>query len=370
VPDSPLITVSVALGERSYDIVIGDNLLGSAAQQVAPWVEKTGKAKSRQAAVVTDENVRRHAENVQKSLLADGWDARLVVVPAGEATKRLEMVGQCYDHLVEMRADRRAVIFAVGGGVVGDLAGFVAATYNRGLPFIQCPTTLLADVDSSVGGKTGVNHPKAKNLIGAFHQPLGVLIDTSVLTTLPDREYRAGLAEVVKYGVILDAEFFAYLEEHVDELNRRDAETLRHAIARSCRLKADVVEQDEFERSGLRAVLNYGHTFGHAFEAIAGYGQLLHGEAVSIGMVYASRLAERLGRNPTELTSRQVKLLNSLKLPTGLPNGDWPADEIIARMRLDKKAEAGRLRFVLSRQLGQVELVDDVPENLVRDVLK
>jgi 3-dehydroquinate synthase len=195
-----------------------------------------------------------------------------------------------YDQLVDMAADRRTIVVAIGGGVTGDLAGFVAATYARGLRFVQVPTTLLSMVDSSVGGKTGINHPRGKNLIGAFHQPIGVLIDLTTLTTLPDREYRSGLAEVVKYGVILDHEFFDYLEKNVEGLNARTPEVLRHVVARSCELKADVVRQDEYETTGLRAVLNYGHTFGHAFEALSGYGGLLHGEAVSIGMICASRL--------------------------------------------------------------------------------
>lgn len=364
-----LTTVSVALGERSYEILIGDGLLPVAADHVAPWVARNGRQGTRQGIVVTDRNVARHAEGVLASLKAAGWETAEITVEPGEPTKRLEVVSECYDRLVDLRADRRAVVFAVGGGVVGDLAGFVAATYNRGLPFIQCPTTLLADVDSSVGGKTGVNHPQAKNLIGSFHQPLGVLIDTAVLATLPDREYRAGLAEVVKYGVILDAGFFDWLEQNVDALNRRDPAALRHAIARSCRLKADVVEQDEFERTGLRAVLNYGHTFGHAYESLAGYGQLLHGEAVAIGMVSASRLAERLGRIPAEMTTRQVALLKGLHLPIELPNGKWPAEELLARMRLDKKSEAGKLRFVLPTRMGHVELVDGVLESLVCEIL-
>jgi 3-dehydroquinate synthase len=294
-----------------------------------------------------------------------------VVFEPGEPTKSLESAALAYDALVRIRADRRTVVLAVGGGVIGDLAGFVAATYARGVPFIQVPTTLLADVDSSVGGKVGVNHPQAKNLIGAFHQPLGVVIDTAVLDTLPDREYRAGLAEVVKYGVILDAAFFEFLEAHVGELSAREPRAVREAIARSCRLKADVVEQDEQELTGLRAALNYGHTFAHAFEALCGYGELLHGEAVAIGMLYASRLAERLGRIDASDTQRQVRLLELLCLPTQLddPAGLSAAD-VLVRMRLDKKSLAGRLRFVLPTRIGHVELVDDVPESDVVLVLQ
>src|SRR5206468_1436875 len=214
------------------------------------------------------------------------------------------------------------------------------ATWNRGLPLLMVPTTLLAMVDSSVGGKVGVNHPRGKNLIGAFHQPVGVWIDTATLATLPDREYRSGLAEVVKYGVILDAELFAYLEAHADAVVDRDPGAVRHVVARSCRLKADVVEQDEREETGLRAVLNYGHTFAHAFETAAGYGAWLHGEAVAAGMVCASRLAARIGLIPDELTQRQIRLLEKFGLPVA-PKA-WPAEELLTLMRRDKKAQAGR----------------------------
>jgi 3-dehydroquinate synthase len=269
-----------------------------------------------------------------------------------------------------MKADRRTVVVAVGGGVVGDAAGFAAATYARGLPFVQIPTTLLAHVDSSVGGKVGINHPQGKNLIGAFHQPLGVFIDTATLDTLPDRDYRCGLAEVVKYGVILDGEFFEYLESHLDGLNRRVPDILRHVIARSCRLKADVVEKDEYEVTGLRALLNYGHTFAHAYEALTGYGDLLHGEAVAIGMIHASRLAERLGRIDPSVTQRQLDLLNAIHLPTRLPETCClEVDSVLDRMRLDKKSLGGTVRFVLPIRIGQVELVETVPVDDVRAVL-
>ncbi len=368
----PVETIRVALGERSYEIAVGEGLLGRAAECIEPWTAARGiRGAGRLAVLITDVNAQPHARTAETSLSRAGWNTACIVLPAGEPTKRLEIVSELYDRLVTLQADRRTLIVAVGGGVVGDTAGFVAATYARGLPFLQMPTTLLADVDSSVGGKVGVNHPQAKNLIGAFHQPIGVLIDTAALQTLPDREYRAGLAEVVKYGVILDAEFFAFLEAQAAAISRREGEVLRRAIARSCRLKADVVEQDEFERTGLRAVLNYGHTFGHALEALCGYGELLHGEAVAIGMVYASRLAERLGRITPEETARQVRLLEALHLPTSFPPGRQPSvEEMLNRMRLDKKSLAGRLRFVLPTRIGEVELVDDVPEETVRDILR
>jgi 3-dehydroquinate synthase len=364
-------TVHVSLGERSYDIVIGRGELPVIAATVESWTTRFGGSKpSRTAVVITDRNVSRHAETVAASQRAAGWTAELIVLEPGEKSKCLEVVSGVYDRLVALKADRRTVIFAVGGGVIGDAAGFVAATYNRGLPFVQVPTSLLADVDSSVGGKVGVNHPQAKNLIGAFHQPLGVVIDTDVLATLPDREFRAGLAEVVKYGVILDAEFFAFLESHAADLNAREPRALRHAIARSCELKAQVVEQDEFERTGLRAVLNYGHTFGHAFEALCRYSELLHGEAVAIGVEYAARLAQRPGRIDAVFVERQTRLLAALNLPTRLPEGmRFDADAAIDRMRLDKKSVAGRLRFVLPARLGHVELVDGVSEDDVRAVL-
>jgi 3-dehydroquinate synthase len=267
-----------------------------------------------------------------------------------------------------MQADRQTLVVPVGGGVLGDLAGFVAATFNRGLPLLMVPTTLLAMVDSSVGGKVGVNHPRAKNLIGAFHQPAGVWIDTEHLTTLPDLEYRSGLAEVVKYGVALDADFFAYLEGHTAQLLGRDPETLRFVIARCCRLKADIVEKDERETTGLRSVLNYGHTFAHAFEAVGGYGAWRHGEAVAAGMACAARLAVRRGALGADVAERQDRLLRALGLPTA-PE-DWPIDDLLAAMRRDKKASAGRLRFVLPTRLGEAQLYDDVPEAEVRAALK
>ncbi len=364
--------VHVDLGPRSYDILVGPNLLATAGGQIGEWLQaRFGSSHADTACVITDRNVAPLAGKVLDSLRQHGWKAREITIEPGEPSKRLEVISSAYDQLVDMQADRRTVVIAVGGGVVGDAAGFVAATFARGIPFVQVPTTLLADVDSSVGGKVGINHPQAKNLIGAFHQPLGVLIDTSALETLPDREYRAGLAEVVKYGVILDAEFFDFLEREQAALNERDPAALLHAIARSCRLKADVVEQDEYERTGLRAVLNYGHTFGHAFEALTGYGELLHGEGVSIGMVYASKLAERLGRIDSELTQRQVDLLTALHLPVALPSpADLTMESVLDRMRLDKKTVGGKLRFVLPTRMGHVELVSNVDESLVREVLR
>jgi 3-dehydroquinate synthase len=270
---------------------------------------------------------------------------------------------------VDSQADRKTAVIAVGGGVVGDLAGFVAATYGRGLPLLMVPTTLLAMVDSSVGGKVGVNHPKAKNLIGAFHQPVGVWIDTAFLDTLPNREFRSGLAEIVKYGVCLDAELFAFLEGNADAILQREPSALRHIIGRSCELKASIIEKDEREETGVRAILNYGHTFGHAFENVGGYGVWLHGEAIAAGMMCAALLSERRGLIPAEISERQNSLLARFGLPSALPQ-EWKEDEILEVMRNDKKVVSGRMRFVLPQRLGSATLFDDVPESDVRQVLR
>lgn len=320
------------------------------------------------AVIIADESVREYADQVMVACGALGARASILAVPSGEASKSVQQADRLWQELLGAGADRKTVIVAVGGGVVGDLAGFVAATFARGLSFCQIPTTLLSQVDSSVGGKTGINLPHAKNMVGAFWQPSLVLIDTLTLTTLPDREFRSGLAEVIKYGVILDAELFQQLEASAAALVARDAETLQRVIARCCELKAQVVAADERETTGLRAVLNYGHTFAHAFEAIAGYGQLLHGEAVSIGMVCASRLSEHLGRIPAEMTQRQIALLQAVGLPTRVP--DLPDESLWKAMQSDKKVEHGKLRFVLPTRMGHVELVPEIERDLVLRVLQ
>ena len=366
-------SVHVNLGERSYEIRIVSGGLAELPALLPSWLDRSvyRAGNSRLAHIVTDRNVRQHADVVREGLARTGWNCGLTELEPGEKTKSLNNLSAVWDDLIAARADRHTALIAVGGGVVGDLAGFAAASFMRGLPFVQVPTSLLADVDSSVGGKTGINHPAAKNMLGAFHQPVGVLIDTAMLDTLPAREFAAGMAEVVKYGVILDADFFAFLEQRAEAISRREPSLLRQVVARCCRLKADVVEQDEFERTGLRAVLNYGHTFGHAFEALAGYGELLHGEAVAIGMLYASRLAERLGLIDSAATRRQEELLSLFGLPTRLPAG-WPHsdDAVIDRMKLDKKTLGGQLRFVLPKRLGHVEVISDVTETDVRAVLQ
>ena len=366
------LTVNVDLAERSYDIRICSDQLSAVGDSVADWLdERLGASSTQQSAlVVTDRNVAGHANVVRASLAAAGFRVELAELEPGEKTKSLSVISGLYERMVEMKADRRTVVVAVGGGVIGDASGFLAATYNRGVPFVQIPTTLLADVDSSVGGKVGVNLAAAKNLIGSFYQPLGVFIDTSVLSTLPDRDYRSGLAEVVKYGVILDAEFFDFLEENVDGINAREPAVLRRIIARSCELKAHVVKEDEYERTGLRAVLNYGHTYAHAFEALAGYGELMHGEAVSVGMLYASRLAEKRGLIDADMTARQRNLLEQIGAMTDLPDpAAFSTDDILSKMRLDKKTVGGQLRLILPTKMGHVTTFMDVPESDVTAVV-
>lgn len=354
-------SIRVQLGERSYDIAVtyGEiGGLGSFARQ---------RSSGSRAFVVTDEHVIDRACKAEGSLRDAGFQPQRVSLPAGESQKALATASYLYDQLAEVEADRKTLVVAVGGGVIGDLAGFVAATWNRGLPLLMVPTTLLAMVDSSVGGKVGINHPRGKNLIGAFHQPAGVWIDIDSLATLPDREYRSGLAEVVKYGVILDAELFAYLEQHAAAILARNADCIRHIVARSCRLKADVVEQDEREETGLRAILNYGHTFAHAFETVGGYGAWLHGEAVSAGMICASKVAERRGLIAADVTERQKRLLQTFSLPIAPLR--WPIEDLLATMRRDKKAIAGRLRFVLPKRIGEAALFEEAPEEDVRQIL-
>ena len=352
----------VELAERGYDIALADGALDG----VGAFARERVKGAS--AFVVGDANVAVHARRVGDRLAAAGFRTKAALLPPGEAMKALAVAEQLYDALLDLPADRGTLVVAVGGGVVGDLAGFVAATFARGLPLLMVPTTLLAMVDSSVGGKVGVNLPRAKNMVGAFHQPVGVVIDPKTLDTLPEREYKSGLAEVVKYGVILDADFFGYLEANAAAILRRDPAAVRHIVLRSCQLKAQVVSKDEREETGLRAVLNYGHTFAHAFETAAGYGVWLHGEAVAAGMACASRLAERHGLIGADVTARQVRLLQAFGLPTA-PEA-WPADALIGTMRSDKKSVAGRLRFILPRRLGEVALFDDVDEADVRAVLE
>ena len=356
-------TVQVSLGNRSYPILIGSKLLPQLGRQCVR--HQLGS----RCAVITDRNVGPlFAKAALNSLKAAGFDPVLITVPAGETAKSLATVQSCYDQLAAHRIERKSFIVALGGGVVGDLAGFVAATYLRGIAFVQVPTTLLSQVDSSVGGKVGVNLRAGKNLVGAFYQPKFVLCDLGTLKTLPEREFRSGLAEVIKYGIICDAPFFNRLERSVTQLLRRDPKTLAQVIARCCEIKAEVVGQDETE-TGLRAILNFGHTLGHAIENSYGYGKYLHGEAISIGQM----LAARLSRDLLGLPQKDAIRINNLLFAIGLPNVLKPTTaqrrKLFDAMKLDKKVSNGQIKFVLAEKIGRVKWGQNVPAALIERTL-
>ncbi len=336
--------ITVNLGKDSYDILTGNNCLDSLGT-LCKERELSGLA-----AIVTNSSVASlYGETVRKSLLAAGFQVVLIEVNDGEEFKNSVTLNYIYDKLIEAGLDRNSFIVALGGGVVGDMAGFAAATYLRGIPFVQVPTTLLSQVDSSVGGKTAIDHPRGKNLIGAFYQPRLVLIDVDTLKTLPVREFRAGLAEVVKYGVILDSDFFGFLENNCNNILTMDTDSLIHVIQRCCQLKAQIVEQDEKE-SGLRAVLNYGHTLGHALETAAGYGVLVHGEAVAIGMVLAARISLSCGYCSTEDVTRITSLLNYFQLQLSPPKVE--IDLLKNALETDKKSRSGVISFICNCGIG------------------
>ena len=356
-------TVNVPLGNRSYEIRIGGGLLASLGGKCARL--KLGP----RCAIITDTNVgKRFAKPAFNSLARAGFSPALIVVPAGEIAKSLKSVQACYDQLAVHRLERKSFIVALGGGVVGDLAGFVAATYLRGIAFVQVPTTLLAQVDSSVGGKVGVNLKAGKNLVGAFYQPRLVLCDLDTLQTLPEREYRAGLAEVIKYGIIRDTNLFVQLERDFPRLLRRDHQTLAAVVARCCENKADVVGQDETE-DGLRAILNFGHTIGHAIEAICGYGKFLHGEAISIGQATAVKISRRVPGLSKRDADRIINLFKRAGLPMQIRLNSVQRRKLFAAMRLDKKVRGGEARFVLAKKIGQVVWGRRVPEVYIREAL-
>ncbi len=350
--------LNVDLGERSYPIMIGCSLRDSASS-LAPYI------KGEQVLVVSNETV----APLYLAELLENIDARTLdslVLPDGEQYKTLDTLSKIFDALLEHRHDRSTTLVALGGGVVGDITGFAAACYQRGVNFIQIPTTLLAQVDSSVGGKTAVNHPLGKNMIGAFHQPQCVLVDIATLQTLPDREYRAGLAEIIKYGLITDLDFFIWLEENMPRLLAREDEAVSYAVEHSCRLKAHVVSEDERE-SGLRAILNLGHTFGHAIETHEGYGEWLHGEAVAAGMCMAADLSVRLGWILRADLERVVSLVAQAGLPTAPP--EITAEQFLALMAVDKKALGGQVRLVLLEQLGKAVITADYGSGLLMATL-
>lgn len=345
--------VHVELGDRSYEITIGSGILpslGAVCQEVAP--------EGARVLVVTDSNVGPlYLETAVASLEKAGFQVGHLTVEAGEPSKSVHPLSRIWQEAVQQRLDRKSFFVALGGGVVGDLCGFAAASYLRGVPFVQVPTSLLAMVDSAVGGKTGINLPQGKNLVGAFHQPLAVLADLEVLESLPPREFHAGLAEVIKYGVIWDPELFRHLEEHAAAIDALDPACLAYLVKRSCEIKAEVVRHDERE-GGLRAILNFGHTLGHAIENVLGYGEWLHGEAIAAGMVYAARVSERVNDFPAAETERLINLFRWFSLPVDWNGLEW--DPIFDAMTADKKAENAVPRYVLATEMGNVNLPQEV----------
>jgi 3-dehydroquinate synthase len=352
--------VKIGLGDRSYRILIGPGLLADA----GAWGDAPA---SSQAFIVTNTTVAPlYAQRLSASIAAHHKQVHIVQLPDGEEHKNWQVLNRIFDEMLARGADRKTVLYALGGGVVGDMTGFAAASYMRGVPFVQVPTTLLAQVDSSVGGKTAINHPLGKNMVGAFYQPKLVVCDLDTLATLPPREFSAGLAEVIKYGPIADMAFLDWIEKNLAGLMAREPGLLAHAVRRSCEIKADVVGQDERE-SGLRAILNFGHTFGHAIEAGLGYGEWLHGEAVACGMVMASHLSHRLGLVDTAFVERLTNILRDARLPVRAP--PLGADRFIELMRVDKKAEAGEIRFIVIDRPGSASM-RPAPEAMVRGVIE
>ncbi len=353
-------TLNVDLGDRSYPIYIGQGLLFDE-QYFAPHI--AGK----QVMIVTNDVVAPLYLNACRASLSR-FSIQEVILPDGEKYKTLDVMNRIFDALLQKRFDRRATLVALGGGVIGDITGFAAACYQRGVPFIQVPTTLLSQVDSSVGGKTGVNHPLGKNMIGAFYQPQCVIADTSTLATLHDRELSAGIAEIIKYGLICDPEFFVWLEKNVSLLMKRDPQALAYAIERSCRNKAEVVASDERE-TGIRATLNLGHTFGHAIETGMGYGVWLHGEAVGAGMMMAARMSQHLGWLDEQSVERLGSLLHAAKLPLVAPSA-MDVEQFLSLMQVDKKVQDGALRLVLLKGIGHAVITADYDQATLREVIE
>jgi len=355
--------IRVELGERSYDISIGSNILDGIGDNLRSF------GLSPTVGIISNPTVfSLYGDRVSGSIKKAGFGLITVIIPDGEEYKDLLWVQHIYDDLLRHRLDRSSALIALGGGVIGDITGFAASTYMRGISYIQVPTTLLAQVDSSVGGKTGVNHKLGKNMIGTFWQPGLVWVDVETLKTLPQRELLAGLAEVIKYGVICDQELFDFLEANRDKMMNLDDDALTHIIKRSCEIKADVVSKDERE-AGLRAILNYGHTIGHAIETVTGYTRFLHGEAVAIGMYIEVRLSHILNFIDKDQVSRIKALIDSYGLPSGMP-ADLDAKNILASMQLDKKAIAGELKFVLPEKIGKVRIHKGVTDRAIRESLE
>lgn len=358
-------TISVNLPSNSYNILISSGSL----PQLGSEMEKLNLGK-KVLLVSNPEIFDYYGQTCLQSLENAGFETYTHLIPAGESYKKLESIEKVYDTALENHLERSSTLVALGGGVIGDMTGFAAATWLRGVNFVQVPTSLLAMVDASVGGKTGVNHPQGKNLIGAFYQPKLVFIDPSVLKTLPVREFRAGMAEVIKYGIIWDADLFTKLEqaEDIDSFASINQELLQTILVRSTQAKADVVSQDEKE-AGIRAILNYGHTIGHAVESLTNYQQFVHGEAVAIGMVAAGRIATEMGLWTEEEAHRQDKLIAKTKLPTQIPP-ELDINAILETLKSDKKVKAGKVRFILPTQIGEVKITDRVTEDIIRGVVE
>jgi len=360
--------IPVGLGDRAYEVVIAEGLIGCAGQEIAPFLKR-----GRVGVVVDDTVMRLHGAALVAGLAKAGVEASMIAIPPGEGSKSFSELEHLCDRLLALNLDRGDLIVAFGGGVVGDLAGFAASIYKRGIDFVQIPTTLLAQVDSSVGGKTAIDTARGKNLIGAFHQPRRVLADLSVLSTLPDREMRAGYAEVIKYGMLGDADFFAWLEANGAQVLARDPQALAHAVGRSVEMKAEIVAQDERE-AGRRALLNLGHTFGHALEAEIGFGDaLLHGEAVALGCAQAFRFSAAAGFCSAADAQRVEQALTAVDLPTRLSDiasgAPLPVERLLEHMAQDKKAEDGHLTFILARRIGEAFVAKDVEREAVRRFL-
>ncbi|MCK8826644.1 3-dehydroquinate synthase [Natroniella acetigena] len=352
--------VKVDLGVRSYQIKVGEDLL----KDIGTYLTEL-EIGSKVLIITNDLVDSLYGQEVKDSLKEVGFTVEVAKIGDGEKYKSLETAQQLYDQAVVAGLDRSSSILALGGGVVGDIAGFIAATYMRGVNFIQVPTTLLAQVDSSVGGKVAVNHAAGKNLIGDFYQPQLVVADINVLSTLEEKELKAGLAEVIKYGVIWDEEFFTFLEDNYKEILTLEPQQVQHLIKVSCQIKAAVVAQDETER-GLRAILNYGHTLGHALEAVTDYQYYRHGEGVAIGMLGAAKLAHQIGWLDKADVIRQQRLIENFGLPTSF--SQWSVDEICQALTKDKKVEDGVIRFILAKEIGEVEIIADLEENLIKEV--
>lgn len=371
--------IFVKLGSDSYHIVIGQGIIDQIEGLISKLdtISLSKNSGRNKIVIITDENVARlYSDSLTNGLSRMGFLVKLVSIAPGEDQKNLSTAERLYETFFEHRMDRKSLVVALGGGVVGDLSGFAASTFMRGIPYIQIPTTLLAQVDSSVGGKTGVNHPKGKNMIGSFYQPKGVFIDTAALTTLPRKELIAGLVEVIKYGVIRSKPLFEYIENSLSGILELSEDAIEHIVFNSCRIKTEIVEEDEKEE-GIRAILNYGHTIGHAIEALTNYCQYRHGEAVGIGMIYASKIAREMGLADDSVISRQRTLLERMGLsteiadinPSYLMTGYSTPTQIVERLYQDKKTIGGKLRFILPVQIGKVIISDKVSEDIIYKVL-